>query len=126
MEDIFDFMSKKGCGNIIHGKSGREKYWSLRGRVKREKSNIWTMDMDNSLLKLQDKCVACGGSQNLAIDHVFPLKKGGKLIPGNVIVLCQPCNSRKSCKDLKDLDKEFVNKILDAAKQFKDYWDNKT
>ena len=123
MEDIFDFMAQKGRGNIIHGQSGRGKYWSLRGRVKREKSKIWTMAMDAAVFKFWQSCVNCHSQENLAIDHVKALKNGGRLEPGNVVVLCQKCNSIKHCKDLKDLEINFANKIVKAAKDFKDYWD---
>lgn len=122
MENLLDFMSQKRKGTI-HGRSGIGTYWSFRGRIKREHAQSWTQDMDNTILKLQKVCAVCAGTQNLAIDHVMPLSRGGKLEPGNVVMLCQPCNSKKSYKKLEDLDRTFVDKILKGAKQFKDYWD---
>lgn len=39
-------------------------------------------------------------------DHIVPVSKGGKTVPGNIVPACTPCNSRK-----KDLDVwEFLAK----------------
>lgn len=44
------------------------------------------------------KCKRCGVTENLSIDHIFPVSKGGsnKLI--NLETLCVPCNQKKSNK----------------------------
>jgi 5-methylcytosine-specific restriction endonuclease McrA len=48
-----------------------------------------------------DKCAICAtrlhGKGHL--DHVVPLAKGGKHLPGNLQFLCAPCNLHKSDKD---------------------------
>jgi 5-methylcytosine-specific restriction endonuclease McrA len=41
------------------------------------------------------KCLACGESQPLTVDHVIPLSRGGQNVIGNIQPLCKPCNSRK-------------------------------
>jgi len=40
-------------------------------------------------------CLACGTTENLSVDHVIPLAKGGAPGKENWQVLCIPCNSRK-------------------------------
>lgn len=41
------------------------------------------------------KCLRCWSRQDLTIDHVIPIVKGGKLIPNNLQILCRYCNRVK-------------------------------
>lgn len=47
-------------------------------------------------------CQMCGkympDGVGLHIDHIIPIKKGGKSIPSNLQVLCSKCNGKKSSK----------------------------
>jgi hypothetical protein len=40
-------------------------------------------------------CAHCGSTDDLTIDHVVPVAKGGLDDPGNLQVLCRRCNSSK-------------------------------
>jgi 5-methylcytosine-specific restriction endonuclease McrA len=43
-------------------------------------------------------CHYCGGTfpaEELTMDHIVPLARGGKSIRGNVVPACKECNSRK-------------------------------
>ena len=42
-----------------------------------------------------EKCLCCGTTENLTIDHVVPVSKGGPNTLSNFQPLCKPCNSRK-------------------------------
>lgn len=59
------------------------------------------------------KCHYCGKSiipNDLTMDHVIPLSKGGKSTKGNVVPCCKDCNNKKKymtpveliLKDMKD------------------------
>jgi len=41
------------------------------------------------------KCVYCGCSENLTIDHVRPKSKGGTDTADNCVTACRPCNQAK-------------------------------
>lgn len=40
-------------------------------------------------------CHQLVGSENLTMDHVVPLARGGKSTKGNVVPACQSCNRNK-------------------------------
>ncbi|HUW15223.1 MAG TPA: HNH endonuclease, partial [Anaerolineae bacterium] len=46
------------------------------------------------------ECAYCGSTENLTLDHIVPLAKGGAHSPDNLCVLCKSCNSSKGMKNL--------------------------
>ena len=67
-----------------------------------------TMNMrtifDDEKIKLETGqiCNYCGSSENLALDHIFPQRFGGKDDAENLIYACRTCNSSKGKKDLME------------------------
>ena len=47
------------------------------------------------LLRGKGRCVKCGSRENLEIDHVVPLARGGSSRLENLQLLCQRCNRMK-------------------------------
>jgi hypothetical protein len=43
-------------------------------------------------------CVRCGASDDLTLDHVIALSRGGTNDIDNLQTLCRPCNSRKGAR----------------------------
>jgi hypothetical protein len=41
------------------------------------------------------QCFKCGTSGYLELDHHIPQDLGGRLVPGNIVLLCNQCNLRK-------------------------------
>lgn len=46
------------------------------------------------------RCVYCGSTENLSVDHLFPRIKGGADNVENLVCSCKSCNSSKGKKDL--------------------------
>lgn len=65
--------------------------------------NVRTLFDDEKVKLLSgQKCSYCGSSSNLALDHIFPQKFGGKDAGDNLIYACRSCNSSKGKKDLME------------------------
>ena len=47
------------------------------------------------------RCKHCGSTENLEIDHIVPISKGGKSTPDNLQVLCHDCNMEKSTETIR-------------------------
>lgn len=86
----------------------RAKRWSLKNKDKCKYYRIKRRELttvneylfcdkyeDTILLMSGFKCFRCGKDIKLCLDHHIPLSKGGQLTPGNVMILCNSCNSRK-------------------------------
>lgn len=66
----------------------------------------------NVHLRDQYTCQYCYGKfsrNNLTLDHVIPLSKGGKTEWTNIVTACNTCNSRKSNRtDIKPKNKPYA------------------
>lgn len=64
--------------------------WASRYVSAQEKERILRRD--------SHKCVACGSTDHLEIDHILPISKGGKSEWNNLQTLCRKCNRMKRFK----------------------------
>lgn len=69
-----------------HIKIERERAKTLR------KSPWWKTQIQKGLCHF---CHQAVGADNLTMDHVVPLARGGKSTRGNVVPACQACNRKK-------------------------------
>jgi 5-methylcytosine-specific restriction endonuclease McrA len=67
-----------------------------RARLRQAKTGL-VRDKDLKRL-LSASCAYCGADDDITIDHVVPLARGGDHTIGNFLPACKSCNSRK--KDL--------------------------
>jgi 5-methylcytosine-specific restriction endonuclease McrA len=44
------------------------------------------------------KCEYCGSKENLEIDHIIPVARGGGNTINNLQILCRACNKKKADK----------------------------
>lgn len=78
----------------------------LRVRFYVQRKNSYgrvTINRRNVFLRDNNTCQYCGSRNNLTIDHVTPLSRGGDWSWGNLVAACGACNSRKGAKTLKQL-----------------------
>lgn len=47
-----------------------------------------------------DQCIYCGREDELTIEHMIPLSRGGSDHPDNAVMICSGCNSAKGDKRL--------------------------
>jgi hypothetical protein len=100
---------KRWCDKYNHSPKGRiyqhnQNHQRLASRKKR-KTDL-TRDKIREILNRDKVCVYCGNDNNLELDHIISLKKGGSCMCNNFVVACEKCNCRKSCKDVIEWCKE--------------------
>ncbi len=64
------------------------------------------------------RCVECGATEDLTLDHLWPWILGGPDTAENLRVLCRPCNSRKGARPLpgaKPPDNAVTNAVRNAG-----------
>lgn len=74
---------------------------SLSAYHSKEQRKLMTAALRKSIAERDNyTCQICGkympDGVGLHIDHIIPVKKGGKSVPSNLRVLCSKCNGRKS------------------------------
>ncbi|XP_057815743.2 uncharacterized protein LOC131029314 isoform X1 [Cryptomeria japonica] len=78
-------------------------------RMQLSRKNIYHRDLFT--------CQYCGSEDDLTIDHIFPVSRGGKWSWENLVTACNECNWRKSDKTLE----EAGMKLTRIPKAPKDY-----
>ena len=56
---------------------------------------IW---LRKEILERDRCCVSCGSFENLEIDHIIPVSKGGSSERENLQILCKTCNRKKAAR----------------------------
>lgn len=69
-----------------------------RARKMNVESTLTRTQWERILRRYGYRCLACGSSENLTIDHVVPISKGGEDTERNVQPLCGSCNSSKGVR----------------------------
>jgi len=67
-----------------------------RRRARKKNNGTFKVSNKDTRKLYQKNCVFCGTHENIVIDHVIPIAKGGVHGIGNLQPLCHSCNSRKS------------------------------
>ncbi len=88
----------------IYWKTPKGKARSVVDRSRRRTTTKMGDLTKEEWLEIQNRspiCPACGkfvGCENLSLDHIIPISKGGKHTKDNVQALCLQCNLKKSAK----------------------------
>ena len=63
--------------------------------------------VDEAAIYERDKvCIYCGATENLTLDHLIPLSRGGAHTQDNLAVACRVHNSKKGTKTYEEFIKE--------------------
>lgn len=73
-----------------------------RARMLGTKTGYLTPDFVTTLMKFYKKCLKCGSTENLQVDHVIPLALGGTHELKNFQILCGSCNATKGARNSED------------------------
>ena len=106
----------KDRNNYIKNKKHYDSYraeWRNKNRLKwnsyrrardvKKKNNGIFLILDKEFRKLnQQSCFYCGSKEQLTIDHIIPIVRGGRHSIGNILIACKSCNSRKSKKTIME------------------------
>ncbi|CAL5352089.1 hypothetical protein CsSME_00039672 [Camellia sinensis var. sinensis] len=76
-----------------------------------------TLSRKNVFFRDSFTCQYCSSRENLTIDHVLPIARGGEWTWENLVTACSKCNSKKG---QKTLDEAKMN-LLKVPKAPKDY-----
>ncbi|XP_050370992.1 uncharacterized protein LOC126788992 [Argentina anserina] len=71
----------------------------------------------NILCRDSFTCQYCSSRENLTIDHVIPIARGGEWKWDNLVTACAKCNSKKGQKTLEEASMKLM-KIPKAPKDF--------
>lgn len=88
-----------------HPEYVREYSRKRRARKSALQENYTKSDEQYTMALFNHSCANCGSTENLCIDHHYPLSKGHALTRKNAVVLCNTCNASKGNK----LPEEFYD-----------------
>lgn len=92
--------------NREHVRAYRSAYRFKRlQKIIKNGNNTLTLDQIKSLLISHPYCEYCGSKDNLSIDHIIPVARGGQNCVLNITVACRKCNSSKNDKLISEWNK---------------------
>lgn len=72
---------------------GEENFRIEKAKARKLRKSQWWLQ------KIQEGvCHYCGGKftpEEITMDHIVPVSRGGKSAKGNIVAACKPCNSKK-------------------------------
>ncbi|GAB4851446.1 hypothetical protein Ancab_030848 [Ancistrocladus abbreviatus] len=76
-----------------------------------------TLSRKNIFYRDDYTCQYCSSRNNLTIDHVLPIARGGKWSWENLVTACAKCNSKKGQKTLEEASMNLI-KVPKAPKEY--------
>lgn len=92
----------------------RVKKYRERTKASGAKVNGYLVHRDTVTERDNGRCIYCGSSENIVIDHVVPIINGGPSDPWNLATACKSCNSGKSGRDPFQAGLKFRGKEFEA------------
>lgn len=94
------FRETRRIWNKNNPDKGRRDARNRRARKKNSIGKIEKGDWNKILDLYEHKCLCCGSTEDLTLDHVIPLVCGGSNTIENSQPLCRSCNSKKGTKTI--------------------------
>ena len=69
-----------------------------RRRARKRGNGVFAISPRDMRRLERGSCASCGAQDNLHIDHIVPIAKGGTHSIGNLQILCSTCNCSKGAK----------------------------
>lgn len=92
--------------------------------IKQQRKRLTSAAKEKIFIRDKYECQYCGSKEELEIDHIIPLSKGGNNDDSNLITACHKCNNLKSDKTLKEFvssghckNLDRVSKILETLEE---------
>jgi len=79
----------------------KRKYQAVR-RVRKLGNGVYQILPKEINRLLLSPCTHCGLRENITLDHIIPISRGGRHSVGNLQPLCKPCNSSKNSKTIME------------------------
>lgn len=89
----------------IKGKIMKSNVYGRRKSILDNAGKFTKEEWENKLKEYNYSCANCQTKENITIDHIIPLSKGGKNTIDNLQPLCGLCNSRKNNKIIDRYEK---------------------
>ena len=67
-------------------------------RTRKKNAPRYTVSKLDMKRLYSSSCAYCGATEDITLDHVVPLKRGGSHGIGNLVAACRTCNSSKGAK----------------------------
>ncbi|MDD4645414.1 MAG: HNH endonuclease [Bacteroidales bacterium] len=107
IKDLFFWQYAKIISDSAH--FGKKNFGFIMSKFKELQSGKihWSTSIREYIKEHEepDRCIYCGQSTKLTVEHILPRSRGGEDIPDNVVWVCQSCNSGKGSKRLYEWGK---------------------
>ena len=84
--------------------NNREKYRNneQKRRARKQASGEYLV-LEKEMKRLyRQKCFYCGANDQITVDHIIPISRGGRHSIGNLLPACKPCNQSKHKKTITE------------------------
>jgi 5-methylcytosine-specific restriction endonuclease McrA len=71
-------------------------------RRARKKDNGSYVVSPKDMRRLEGECFYCGSNENITMDHIIPISRGGTHGIGNLVPCCLHCNMKKNDKTIME------------------------
>lgn len=93
--------------------------------IKQQRKRLTNAAKEKIFIRDKYECQYCGSKEDLEVDHIIPLSKGGNNEDDNLITACHTCNKLKSDKSLKEFVENGLCKNLDRVSKILDTLEEK-